>query len=252
MFFALSKLFSFFIKPLNVLVILVVAGLLTRREHRRKRLWRWAALGLVFFSNPFVINYLAKKWETACYSPDQIKYPYDVGIVLGGYTRVNERIPAGQISFSRADRLTTALQLYKTGKIRHILLSGGSGKLIGQELAEAPVVRVYLLQVGVPDSAIWVDDRSRNTRENAAFSKEIIEQRLPGATCLLITSAWHMRRAHPTFEQAGLHCAPFGTDFLAETSEGNPIKWLEPSWYALLKWELLIKEWIGYGLYSLH
>jgi len=118
-------------------------------------------------------------------------------------------------------------------------------------MAEAPLVRDYLLQVGVPDSAIWVEDRSRNTLENAAFSKAIVDQRMPGATCLLITSGWHMPRALPCFERIGLHCAPFGTDFLAETSGGNPFKWIEPSWYALMKWELLTKEWIGYVVYSL-
>jgi len=130
MFFALSKLFSFLIKPLNLVVMAGLAGLLTRVQARKKSLLRWSAWGLLFFTNPFIINFLTQQWETARFSPDQIGGPYDVGILLGGYTRTKQDLPPGQISFSQADRLTTTLQLYKLGKIKHILLSGGGGKLI--------------------------------------------------------------------------------------------------------------------------
>ena len=252
MFFLFSKLLAIFLKPLNIILFIGIAALFTREKQRKMRRFCWMLLVLVLFSNQWIINALAKKWETARYSPEDLEYPYDIGILLGGYSKVNRNTPKGQVSFFLSDRLTTTLQLYKMGKIKRILLSGGAGKLVGRERSEAPLVRDYLLKIGIPDSAILVEDRSRNTRENALFSKEIIDRVLPGARCLIITSAWHMRRAQPCFERVGIACAPFGTDFLSENSDGNPFKWLEPSWSALLKWELLLKEWVGYVVYQIH
>lgn len=251
MFFLFSKLLAIFLKPLNIILFIGIVALFTREKQRKMRRFRWMLYGLLIFSNPWVINGLAERWETARYSPEDIQYPYDIGILLGGYSHVNQQVPKGQVAFFLSDRLTTTLQLYKMGKIKKILLSGGSGRIIGKETSEAPMVRDYLVQIGVPDSVILVDDRSRNTVENAEYSKKIIDSVQPGAHCLIITSAWHMRRAQPCFERVGIACAPFGTDFLSETSGGNPFKWLEPKWSALMKWEMLLKEWIGYVVYQI-
>lgn len=250
MFYIISKLAAFLIKPLDLLALLGIYSLFTKNPVRKRRAFRILIFGFFFFSNQWIINQLAWGWETARYSPSVITEPYDFGILLGGYTQMNAAIPPGLLASYRADRLTTTLQLYKSGKIRRILLTGGSSRIIGDALPESPVVRQYLLEVGVPDSAIIVDDRSRNTRENAQFSKTLIDSIMPDAHCLLITSAWHMRRAHACFEKVGLHCAPFGTDFITETSGGNPLKWIEPDWRAFMKWDYLIKEWIGYMVYK--
>jgi len=249
MFFALSKLFALVLKPLTLLVLLGFYGLFTKNAKRKRRSFRIFVAGLALFTNPWLVNQFARAWESGGQSPDQIVAPYDVGILLGGYTQTTSDIPPGTWSFFRSDRLTSTLALYKSGKIRHILLSGGSGKLISNEMPEARTVRDYLLRVGVPDSVILIDDRSRNTRENAVFSKALVDSLLPGARCLLITSAWHLPRALPCFEKAGLPCDPFGTDYMTEKNNGNPFNWIEPDWKALMKWDALGKEWVGWLVY---
>ena len=250
MFFILSKLFAFLLKPLNWMAVLAVFSLLTKnKNHRRRSISALIAILLVF-SNPWLVNQLACAWETGKRSPDTITRPYDVGILLGGYANFNAGSPPGLLTLHQAgNRLTATLMLYQTGKIRRILLSGGAGRLIGDVPPEAGAARVFLLQCGVPDSAILVENHSRNTRENALFSKHLIDSIAPGSRCLLITSAWHMRRAEGCFVRAGLVCDPFGTDFLSETSNGNWFNWLEPDWKALLKWEFLLKEWFGWLAY---
>jgi len=250
MFFILSKLLAFALKPLNWLALLAVFSLLTKNPRWRKRSVTALIITLLFFSNPWLVNQLARIWETGKRSPDTIIEPYDVGILLGGYVNFNADAPPGVLTFHQAgNRLTTTLMLYQTGKIRRILLSGGDGRLIGSDRPEAAVARTFLVQCGVPDSAIWIENNSRNTHENALFSKQMVDSLAPGGRCLLITSAWHIRRAEACFDKTGLDCDAFGMDFLAEKSNGNWLNWLEPDWKALLKWELLLKEWVGWLAY---
>ena len=69
--------------------------------------------------------------------------------------------------------------------------------MYGTEKSEAILTRELLIRLGVPDSAIIVEPASRNTYENALFTREILKEKYPNATprLLLITSAWHMRRS---------------------------------------------------------
>ncbi|MCA0237998.1 MAG: YdcF family protein [Bacteroidetes bacterium] len=246
MLFVLSKIVGLFLKPLNLIVLTLLLAYLTKRPRLRRRALRVALALFLVFSNPWLISVLCGWWETGQKSPSSISEPYEAGIVLGGYMETRVAAPEGVPTFSRSgNRLSAALLLYQTGKVRHLLLSGGSGRLIGHESIEAHEARAYLLKLGVPDTAIWVEDRSRNTRENALYSKMIVDSLAPGARCLLISSAWHLRRADLCFQRAGLPCDLFGTDFFEEKSQGNPLRWLEPDWKALMKWECMMKEWVG-------
>lgn len=247
MFFILSKIVALFLKPLTLIMMAGLAAFFAKRQKVRIIAIRTTVGLFLLFSNPWLISVLSGIWETGRRSPADITQPYEVGIVLGGYTELLVAAPPGVPTFSRSgNRLSTALLLYQTGKIRHVLLSGGSGRIIGKEQIEAQVVRDYLLQLGVPDSAIWVENRSRNTRENALYSKMQVDSMAPGARCLLISSAWHLRRASAHFDEVGLPCDIFGADYFEEKSQGNPLRWLQPDWKALMKWECLIKEWVGW------
>lgn len=252
MFFILSKILAFFLKPLNMMALTALYALFVKNAQRKRRSYVLLVVMLLFFSNPWIINELARRWEIGQVNPASITQPYDIGILLGGYTDLSAAQPAGVVSFSRSgNRLTGMLTLFKTGKVRKILLTGGSGRLIGQEQPEAPIAKWYLQQAGVPDSAILVEDRSRNTWENAVFSRQLLDSIAPQRRCLLVTSAWHLRRAKGCFDRAGLPCDVFGTDFFTVQDLGNPYNWLEPDWQAVMKWEYLIKEWMGWLVYRL-
>ncbi len=247
MFFALSKIFALLLKPIILMILVAVYGLFTKIQQRRQRAFTVLFGMLLFFSNPWIINELARCWEIGQREPDTITQPYDVGIVLGGYTETSAASPNGVVTFSRSgNRIMQALALYKTGKIRHILLTGGSGRILGEEATEATASRWYLQQVGVPDSAIWVEERSRNTLENALYSRHLLDSIAPNSRNLLISSAWHLRRAKACFDRVGLPCDLFGTDFFTEQDLGNPFHWIQPSWECLMKWDYLLKEWVGW------
>lgn len=127
------------------------------------------------------------------------------------------------------------------------------------ELAQSSEKYVVWLLPHYSNPAFYLYDKpypnpevlSRNTRENALYSKQLVDRTAPGSRCLFITSAWYTRRVKACFHKAGLICEAFGTDFLTEKSNGNGWNWLEPDWKALMKWELLIKEWGGWLAYRI-
>ncbi|WP_316805123.1 YdcF family protein [Pedobacter nototheniae] len=195
---------------------------------------------LFVFSNSFLIGKILNAYE-AKYPDDQ---KFEVGILLGGFSEINERNNQIQLSFT-GDRLFQTISLYKRGKINKILISGGSGNLLDTKVKEADLALNYLKEIGIPDSAIWIENQSRNTIENAKNSFSLIQKYKANANVLVITSAWHIPRSKLIFDKVfGKKLTYYPTNYLGKTTyDAGDI--LIPDAYALFKWELLLKEWIG-------
>ena len=92
-----------------------------------------------------------------------------------------------------------------------------------------------------------MESESRNTHENAVFSTQIIKERFNNPSCLLVTSASHMRRARACFAKTGLKVDVFSTDFnTPRRKAGNLIVF---NLGGLIKWTILFKEWAGCTAY---
>lgn len=240
MFFILSKVLLFLIKPLFWITILLMVAFFTKKQSRRRKLFVATLILFLFFSNAFIVGKIAS-WYEADYPAKQ---KYDVGIVLGGFSGINER--NHQISFNWAsDRLFQALAMYKKGEINKILLSGGNANLVDNKIKEADLVVDYLKLIGIPDSAILFENQSRNTVENARNSIALIKKYKPDAKILVITSAWHIPRAKTIFgKQTTLKIDYYPTNFIGRTSY-NIGDFIVPDLGSFGTWELLFKEWIG-------
>ena len=252
MFFVLSKLLSFLIKPSVWIIVLMLYALFGKQRVRKRKALVAATILFLFFSNHFIYNLIINAYEPDVVPMSSIEQPYDIGILLGGYSyffsvQANDR----QAFNTSANRLTETLELYKAGKIKKILLSGGSGRVFTQEVSEALRVEDFLQRIGVPITDLIIEAESRNTYENALFSKRIIEARYPEARCLLLTSAWHMPRAAACFRAVDLPVTPFPVDFQSEQIRWHPESWLLPDSRGLHHWEKLIKEWVGFAVYRL-
>ncbi len=134
-----------------------------------------------------------------------------VAVVLGGGVsgpRPPQR-PDPDLN-AAADRLWHAARLYHAGKAKQLLLSGGTMRT--GDGSEAEAMRQVLLDLGVPEKAIWLEDASVNTASNAERTAKLLREKKI-ASVLLVTSALHMPRARAAFERAGItvHTAP--TDF---------------------------------------
>jgi uncharacterized SAM-binding protein YcdF (DUF218 family) len=111
----------------------------------------------------------------------------------------------GVLSLGAYWRTVYALNVWRTGKIRHILLSGGGD--FAPQAAEAVVARTFLISNGVPAGAITVKTASMSTHDNALLSAPLAAG-LPGRK-LLLTSDFHMLRAIRAYRKAGIACEPF-------------------------------------------
>jgi uncharacterized SAM-binding protein YcdF (DUF218 family) len=251
MFFILSKTAFYLLMPMTWILGFLLFALLTRNQQRRRKLLLTTVILLFVFGNGFLINELFAAWEIPATPIADIQQPYDVGIVLTGITSIDQQ-PRDRVYFEKgADRIMHALQLYKMGKVKHILISGGSGNLVGSKESESEELAEVLRMCGVPETDITIENKSRNTRENALFSAEILQNKFPNQSYLLITSAFHMRRSRGCFEQAKVPVTVFSTDFYSKPRKFTPDRLILPSEGALGKWYVLWHEVLGYLVYKI-
>jgi uncharacterized SAM-binding protein YcdF (DUF218 family) len=171
-------------------------------------------------------------------------------ILLGGAT--NPALPPRQDPDlnEHADRLMHAADLYKAGKARLIIASGGSWRYPSINRSEAEDMRDVLMRFGVPGDAILVEGKSRDTNENAAFSAELMRQQHL-ATALLVTSGAHMPRSMAVFRRAGINATASATDIIDAGSVDWPaLDWL-PSPVSLVQTSEALRELIGNVYYKL-
>lgn len=251
MFFILSKILAYLLVPFVIISILLIASYFIKRNLVwKKRLFGLALILLVFFGNDFIANEVVLLWEIPATKFSGVK-DFEWALLLTGVTKY-EVGPTDRVYFNRgADRVTHTVQLYKLGKIKKILVTGGSGRLDAMEIKESEEVASALKLMGVPDSVIFLENNSRNTYESAVESKKILDERKVESTCLLVTSAFHMRRSLLCFEKAGVKVEPFSTDFISHNRKFRLDILLVPSTEAMSHWQTLIKEWVGIIAYKL-
>ncbi len=249
MFFLLSKLLIVFLRPLCWILGLGIWALLTKNQLRKKRLI-WAVVALsFFFSNKVLVNELARMWEVDP-AKDALASS-GVAVILGGYAEWDEHRNRVQMS-EAAERLYVPIRLYQQGKIRKFILSGGSSSVTGRTKPEATYVKPVLLDFGIPDSAIVVEDKSRNTHENATNTAAILKKLNVKGEVLLVTSAFHMRRSQAVFKKAGIAVNPYPVHYISDYGRGYFLPdWFLPSSEALYRFDMLMKEFVGYNVYKL-
>ncbi|GAB3540752.1 YdcF family protein [Spirosoma fluminis] len=260
MFYFFSKTLNYLITPAGWLVVTLLVAFFTKNAIRRRR-FIGVALGVFWIcGNGFLTNELALWWE---YPP--AGKPADstatVAVLLtGGMINVMKAVPSQGPADRRyvldreADRAGQALYLYKTGAVRKILISGGNGDLPMQASNvsdEGQMTASFLLTAGVPPTDIVFENRSRNTHENAAFTAPVLRNKFGTTKCVLVTSAWHMRRAVACFEKAGVTVVAFPGGYLSGKRSFVPGEWLLPNEQAFADAYFLLKELAGYVVYKL-
>ncbi|MEH6592450.1 MAG: YdcF family protein [Halioglobus sp.] len=110
-----------------------------------------------------------------------------------------------------ADRVWYASRLYHAGKVKLLVFTGGRPRQYSG-LSEAEAMQIFAMDLGIPQAHILLESGSQNTRENARFTRRLIEEKDLGRI-LLVTSAAHMGRAVKHFEAMGIKVLPAPTDF---------------------------------------
>jgi uncharacterized SAM-binding protein YcdF (DUF218 family) len=214
MFLFLSKLLPLFVYPVGMASLLLVAALFLSKRPRIQKLCIGLALALfLVFSNEWVAQRLVSSLEWRYLPQGEIPQAQAI-VLLGGGTR--PKIPPRSISEMNeaGDRLVYAAHLYHEGKAPFIVVSGGFIEFYGSIVPEADAMQELLMLLGVPEDAIVLESRSRNTYENALYVREIADEQ-DFNQVLLVTSAMHMPRSVAIFEHQGFEVIPMPTDFSA-------------------------------------
>jgi uncharacterized SAM-binding protein YcdF (DUF218 family) len=247
--FVFLKVLLFLLRPLVWIVLVFIIALLTKNSKRKALLFKTGCILLFFFSNPYIINHILHSYET---EPAQLPPTahYSAGIVLGGFVAYNKEDNKGYFN-DACDRFIQTALLYKKGYIDKIIVAAGNGYIVAHNFKEATYVKEALMSMGIPNNAIYTDTTSRNTLENAANAKSIIEAQHLQGPFLLISSAFHLPRAQQVFNKKGLDVTLYPCDFLARDISNNPIEDIFlPSAGAIEAWDLFIKELAGIATYK--
>lgn len=223
----LDKLIIWLISPLGTSLVLALSALLFgwRRCHRAAlAAGLLACAWLVLWSLPAVSLQLRSTLE-ADYPPVPVaKLPEASAIVvLGGGLRPPGRDGSVLDLQAGVDRVHEAARLYHAGRAPLVVLSGGSDKSISV-MSEAAAMAGVLRELGVPESVLLLEERSRNTRENARFTADMLAER-DIRDILLVTSALHMPRAKSLFEAQGMTVVAAATDHETRLQSGA-LDWL--------------------------
>ena len=246
--FELTKLLSLALYPLSQSLLLGLLALLLMLFHCRRSALAVLSISLLWLylcSTSMFAEYLMSTLEEH-HPPKAMSVlgEADAIVLLGGAVRGDTHLGTLPDLNQQADRLLYAAALYKAGKAPLVVLTGGAEP---NSRPEAQLMKEVLVVMGVPTRAMLLENNSRNTNDNALYSAVVLNNRQI-KRILLVTSAFHMRRAVPLFERQGFEVIPAATDYQRLVGSRVLPGWL-PSVGDLDRTTLAIREHAGYWAY---
>jgi uncharacterized SAM-binding protein YcdF (DUF218 family) len=252
MFFILSKTLAFFTFPSNSLILLLVVGaaLLFTRFWRVGRILLVLGLAAVFVfgflpTGRLLFSVLENRfpaWNAAQGAPTGF-------IVLGGAIDPGTSAVHGSVALTdAAERLTVVPELIRRYPAARVIFTGGNGTLFGAD-AEAPFAAKLFESLGVPPGRVEFEGQSRNTLENALFSKLLAAPKA-GQRWVVVTSAYHMPRAIAAFRNVAFEVEAYPVDWQLAGTQGNwwPMRSIING---LASTDWAVREFIGLAVYRL-
>jgi uncharacterized SAM-binding protein YcdF (DUF218 family) len=246
MFFILSKTVAFLFLPSNLLILLGIAGVVLMATRRKRAGACMAAASLVLLATAgflpvggFLIHALESRfpsWDASRGAPDGI-------IVLGGAIASELSREHGEpVVGGDGSRIFAMAKLARAYPSARIIYSGGDASLLGNQPPEADFVYPLLDNFGIPKSRVTLETRSRNTAENAAYVKDLINPKA-GERWLLVTSAQHMPRAIGCFRKVGFSVEAYPVGWI--TGRTADLVWSRSLSNGLGRLDAAAYEWLG-------
>lgn len=223
MFFLLSKVLDIFLCPYTWGVILfalaVPWGRRRAKRWKRRRAFGIAGLAVLVLAgmDPFA-HFLQYPMEHSVESTYRKDVTYDAVILLGGLVDQQATRETGQPTYTDAvERMIVTNKLLANGSAKNVIVSAEG---------EADVIARQLEEWGVAKSRIIIEDKARNTRENALYAQEIAKAR-GFENVLVVTSAAHMSRAWGCFNAIGMKVDTLNVDYRAHANAGHTLgEWI--------------------------
>jgi uncharacterized SAM-binding protein YcdF (DUF218 family) len=252
-FFILSKTIGYLLMPSNLLMTIGLVGIVLLFT-RFRRLASWlivtslVLMAVVGYSPLGRILLLPLEqrfppWNASRGAPDGI-------VVMGGAISPDISVARGVVALNgAAERITVAAELAHRYPNARIIFTGGSGSLDPTAALEAPLAVKEFEALGVAHERITAEEQSRNTIENAVFSRLLADPK-PGERWLLVTSASHMPRAIAAFRAAGFPVEAYPVNWNTRGS-GDAAELFLSFAGGLAMTDFAVHEWLGLAVYRL-
>lgn len=248
--FLFKKLVAPFMLPpgLFILVLLLSGVFLIFRHHRKIGIFNFV-VGLFFWilcSAPFS-NFLMEGLESEFQIPNNVKG--DVIVLLGGgnIDKVPDFSGYGIPTDRMIGRIVTAVRLQKYLSIPIIV---SSGKVHKNSSAGALIAKRFLIDLGVEEGQIIIEDKSRDTYENAKYTREIC-LRNGYKNPILVTSASHLKRSLLSFKKIGMDIVPYPANFRSKRTKNYQLYSYLPHSSSLVTTSIALHEYLGILFYNL-
>lgn len=246
--FFLSKFLPLFFLPLGFSLILIAVGL----AKGRRRL-AWAGVFVLFASsNPLVGHVLIRSVEGWAERRAMVDVPVADAVVVLSEGRTLAPGPDRVSESNDANRFSAGTELALAGKAPLLVFTGAAIGSAPGGPSEGDVLSVQARALGVPADRIAVTPSVLNTADEAREVAKLLRTRqVQGARIVLVTSAFHMRRARQVFQQEGLTVEPFPVSFSSSGPGSFSVFWFMPSVNALSKTQTALRELYGRAFYAI-
>tara|TARA_B100000963_G_scaffold324677_1_gene310388 strand:- start:78 stop:686 length:609 start_codon:yes stop_codon:yes gene_type:complete len=181
--------------------------------------------------------------------------PSDAIVVLSS----RRHLPPGNtkiIEWHDPDRFLSGIDLYNAYKSNRLIFTGGIDPFNSDLPPEGEIYIKEAISMGLPKNDLYTTYPVNNTFQEAKAIKKLLDDELPliQKKIILVTSAFHMKRAKKVFENEGISVQPYPVDFKVGNKSffsllRNPLNWLPSSTY-LYKSSNAIREIIGRIIYG--
>jgi uncharacterized SAM-binding protein YcdF (DUF218 family) len=251
-FFAASKLFWLFAQPITLLLLGLLATILATVFHRRR-----IALGFAGITAIFLVLVSFTNLGSLLLLPLEERFParplpshIDGIVVLGGFMEGEVNASRGGYELNGAgDRVIETMRLARLYPQARIVVSGGEGTFFADSVPDAVSTRQLFSDFGLTGDRLIFESQSRNTYENAVYSRELARPR-EGEIWLLVTSAFHMPRSIGCFRQASFPVTAWPVDYLTRKNTGFSFDLQDPLGN-LARVTIGVREWLGLISYRL-
>ena len=252
-----SKIAWLLLQPSNALLLILLVGTLlsVSSRHRGRSMMSIVAFCLAFVTILPVGQWLLLPLESWLSSSIELPEEIDGAIVLGGgFDSRIASLPERVELSSAADRVTALITLGRRYPRAKLVYSGGVGPLLGERTPDADQAKTFYRQQGFDPERIVFEGKSRNTWENALYSRDLVNP-APDETWLLVTSASHMPRAIGVFRKLDWNVTPHPVDFHVMKDAADRTAYSFDLTFdvaaRLGELDLAAKEWVGLLAYWL-
>ena len=253
MFFVLSKVLWMVGAPTNLAVLLLVAGgflLFFGRMDWGRRLVVVAAavIALGGFLPLGTLSLLPLENRFPRPPLDGLD-PAGIIVLGGAIDQVISATRGETIVADAGSRITEGAVLARRFPSARLLYTGGSNALMGTIGSEAGDAKRLWVALGIDSDRIMIEDKSRNTAENAEFTQALLRPR-PEQRWILVTSAYHMPRSVGLFRAVGFRLVPYPVDYHT-TGTWRDFEPNRDASLGLARLDFTLREWIGLVAYRL-